>query len=535
MSQTADLIIRRAQVFTADPAQPEAEAVAIAGRRIVYVGSNEAIEPWRSRTTRVIDAAGRTLLPGFIDSHFHLLSGSLEMGDIQVGSVRSFEQLRQTIREFAGQQPNDSWLVGRGLSYAILPAGQSLTRRHLDEISSDRPLILFAYDVHTAWANTEALRRAGLLQNGRTVAPNSEIVLGPDGLANGELRESGAYQPILDLVGEPDEARQKQLLKQGLAQAAELGLTSVHNMDGDAGQLALYAALEQAGELSLRVYVPFDVKPGTPPEALAEAAEMRRMYQSDMVRGGCVKFFMDGVIETYTGLLTGDYAGRPGNRGGALFSAAHFNRMATAADRLGLQIFVHATGDGAVRRALDGFEAAQQANGRRDSRHRVEHVELIHPDDVSRFAELGVIASMQPAHCPPPDGSDPWTARVGQTRWACSFAWQTLRDAGARLVFGSDWPVATQNPFAGLQAALNRQPWAPGLPDQRQSLTNALLSYTRDAAYAEFQEHQKGQLRPGMLADLVLLSEDIFSLPAAAIGRVRPVLTVCDGQIVYEA
>jgi predicted amidohydrolase YtcJ len=256
-----------------------------------------------------------------------------------------------------------------------------------------------------------------------------------------------------------------------------------------------------------------------------------------MVRGGCVKFFMDGVIETYTGLLLDDYAGLPGSCGGALFSAEHFNAMAAEADRLGLQIFVHATGDGAVRRALDGFEAAQRQNGRRDSRHRIEHIELIHQEDVPRFAGLSVIASMQPAHVPlqTPDDPDIWPARVGPERWGRSFAWQTLRQAGTRLAFGSDWPVAPQDPLLGLHAALNRRPWLPGLPEQRQTLADAIAAYTRDAAYAEFQEQSKGQLKPDLLADMVLLSADLFATSIDEIDRVHPVVTICNGRIVYEA
>ncbi len=536
MPQAADLIITRAKVYTVDPAQPQAEAVAIRGRQIVFVGSAAEVITWRAPGTRVIEAQGCTLLPGFIDSHFHLLWGSIELADAQLGQVTSLDSLAAALHEFAGAHPNAPWLVGRGLHYSIVPNQQSLTRQHLDAIVADRPLLVFSYDVHTAWANTEALRRANLLTDGQTIGPNSEIVRAADGLASGELREPGAYDPVLELIPPPDEAKKRAMLQRGLAEAASLGVTSVHNMDGDMAQLTLYAALEEAGELSLRVYCPYSVKPDTPAEALAEAVAMRQAFQSDMVRGGCVKFFMDGVIETYTGLLLDDYAEQPGHRGGALFSAEHFSHMASEADRLGLQIFVHATGDGAVRRTLDGFAAARRQNGRRDSRHRIEHIELVHPDDLPRFAELGVIASMQPAHVPlqTPDDPDVWPARVGPARWGCSFAWQALRQAGARLAFGSDWPVAPQNPLLGLHAALNRRPWLPGLPDQRQSLADAIAGYTRDAAYAEFQEHQKGQLKVGMLADLVLLSADILTTPPEEFERIHPVLTVCDGRIVYE-
>jgi len=533
--QPADTLITRAKVYTVDPANPHAEAVAVWGRHIVFVGSAEAVAAWRGPHTQVIDAQGCTLLPGFIDSHFHLLWGSIDLGDAQLNEVTSLDSLTHAIRQFAGDHPDEPWLVGRGLKYNIAPAKQSLTRHHLDAVMADRPLIIFSYDVHTVWANTEALRRANLLSGGETVAPNSEIVRDTAGLATGELREAGAYNPVLELIPPPSDVKKRTMLSQGLAQAAQVGLTSVHNMDGDMEQLALYAALEDVGELTLRVYCPYDVRPDTPPEALTEAVAMRQAFQSGMAHSGSVKFFMDGVIETYTGLLLDDYAEQPGNRGGALFSAEHFTQMATEADRLGLQIFVHATGDGAVRRTLDGFEAAQRTNGRRDSRHRVEHIELIHPDDLARFAELGVIASMQPAHAPLTiDTSDVWPARVGSSRWGRSFAWQTLREAGARLAFGSDWPVAPQDPLQGLYAVLNRQPWSPGQPNQRQTLADAITAYTRDAAYAEFQEQHKGQLREGMLADLVLLSADIFATPPEEINRVHPVLTMCNGRIVYE-
>lgn len=536
MPQPADLIITHARVYTVDPAQLWAEAVAVRGQRIAFVGSAAEAAAWHGPRTHVIDGQGCTLLPGFIDSHFHLLMGSIELAGIQLQEVTALESLAAAVSRFAAAQPDAPWLVGHGLKYDIAPGRQPLTRHHLDALSPDRPLLVFAYDVHTAWANTAALRQANILSSGAALGPNSEIVRAADGQASGELRERGAYDRVLDIIPLPGDTQKRAMLQRGLAEAASAGVTSIHNMDGDIDQLALYAALEDVGELTLRVYCPYSITPETPPEALADAVAMRQAFQSEMVRSGCVKFFMDGVIETYTGLLLDDYAGMPGNKGGTLFSAEHFNDMAARADRQGLQIFVHATGDGAVRRTLDGFKVAQKANGRRDSRHRVEHIELIHPDDLPRFAQLGVIASMQPAHVPrqPPNDPDVWPARVGPERWGRSFAWQTLRQAGARLAFGSDWPVAPQNPLLGLHAAVNRRPWLPGLPDERQTLADALAGYTRDAAYAEFQEQQKGQIKTGMLADLVLLSGDIFATPPEEIDRLQVMLTVCNGRVVYE-
>jgi predicted amidohydrolase YtcJ len=535
MALHADLLITNARVFTSDLTNPrdDVNAVAVKGNRIVFAGSAADAQGWRGPGTRLIDAGQQTLIPGFVDSHFHLLHGSLKLDGIQLEGAADYDTMAQRIHAFAGEHPNRPWLDGYGLRYNLGPGHQPLTRHDLDAIIADQPVVVTAYDYHTAWANTLGLKLAGIF-NGGECGPNSEIVLDEHGEATGELRE-GAQGPVRNLLPEPDAAHKRALLHKGLRQAAELGVTSVHNMNCDWEEAVLYAALEDAGELTARVYVPYDIKPHTPFEALADdAVNFRQTYQSEMVRAGSVKFFMDGVIESYTGLLVESYADDPGTRGDANFTPEHFNRMAVEADRLGFQIKVHATGDLAVRRVLDGYEAAQRLNGKRDSRHRVEHIELIHPDDIGRFKQLEVIASMQPLHNPlSPQAGDVWPSRVGPQRWGLSFAWQTLREAGALLAFGSDWPVVSQNPMLGVNAAVNRQLWQAGLPDQRQTLADTLVAYTRDAAYAEFQEGQKGQLKAGYLADMVLLSEDIFSIPSEQLASARPVLTMCDGKIVF--
>jgi predicted amidohydrolase YtcJ len=479
----------------------------------------------------VVDAAGRSLLPGLIDSHYHLLWGSIKLDDIRFEGVGSYAEAAGAVRAYAAAQPDKPWLVGYGLPYNVLPA-PALTRQHLDAVVADRPLVVVAFDLHTAWANTRALELAGLLRGG-ACAPGNEIVLAADGTASGELREPGAYNQVLGLMPAPDAAQTRALLRKGLAQAARYGITSVHNMDGDAAQMALYSELEQRGELTLRASVPFLATPETPLAGLAEAVAMRDAATA-LVSGGRVKVFMDGVIESYTALMLDDYADSPGNLGAAIFSAEQFTALASEADRLGLQVTVHAIGDGAVRRALDGFAHARRVNGPRDSRHRIEHIEVLHLDDLPRFAELGVLASMQPLHAAISTPGQVWAARVGRERWARSFPWQTLRAAGARLVFGSDWPVVTQNPYLGIHAALARQPWAAGQPPQAQPLDVTLAAYTLAGAYAEFAEGQKGQLRAGMLADLTLLSADIEAISADEIVHLGAALTVCDGRVVYE-
>lgn len=529
MSKSADFIIRNARIFTSDPSMPGAQAVAVGGNRILFAGSNSEVQAWRGAGTRVIDGQGKTLLPGFIDSHFHLLWGSIWLGTAQLREVKSRAELKQVLLEFAGQNRTSLWVVGRGIQYGIVS-----TRQELDDIIADRPVYVGAYDGHTAWANTKALEMAGVLYEDKNLGSNGIIVRDEHGVASGELRES-AMDAVHRLVPEPNEARKRELLGLAMKQITAAGVTSVHNMNGDMQEMMTYAAVEDAGEMRLRVYVPFWVKPEHSEASLAEAVEMAKV-QGEYARGGCVKFFMDGVWESYTALNIAPYADDANARVDGIWSLEQFTRMAAACDRLGLQIFVHCCGDGAVRRTLDGYEAVQKINGKRDSRHRVEHIEVIHPNDMLRFEQLGVIASMQPLHAPlTGQDADVWLSRTGEQRWPLSFAWRQLRDAGATLALGSDWTVAPFEPMLGLYAALNRQKWSPEDLDHRLTLEEALIGYTRDAAYAEFQEHQKGQIKEGYLADLVLLSDDIFQVPPEEFPRVKPVLTMVNGKIVYEA
>lgn len=530
MPPYADLIISNAHVFTSDESNLHAEALAIKENRIAYVGSTAGIEEWCGPRTRVLDGQGKTLLPGFIDSHFHLLWGSIWLGNTQLQEVRTQIDLKEVLLEFASGNMTTTWVLGRGIKYGIVS-----TRQELDAIIADRPVYVGAYDGHTAWANTLALEMAGILRPGKEIGPNGIVVRGEDRLANGELREGDAMSAVHDLVPEPDDARKRELLKLAMKQITATGVTSVHNMNGDMEEMMTYAAMEDAGEMLLRVYVPYWVKPEATEEMLSEAAAMAKV-QGELARGGAAKFFMDGVWESYTALNLDPYADDPDATEEGIWSLERFTQMAAACDKRCLQIFVHACGDGAVRRTLDGYEAVQMLNGVRDSRHRVEHIEVIHPDDIPRFKELGVIASMQPIHAPiSVEEADVWLSRTGEQRWPVSFAWRDIKNAGATMAFGSDWTVAPYNPMLGLYVALNRKPYAPGHPDQRLQLEELLMGYTRDAAYAEFQENEKGQLKKGYLADMVLLSEDIFRIPPEELKDVKPLFTMMDGKMVFEA
>jgi predicted amidohydrolase YtcJ len=529
MSKAADLIITNAKVFTSDISNPNAEAVAIKGNRIVFVGSNADAKNWRDKSTRVVDGKGCTLTPGFIDSHFHLLWGSIWMGSAQLQEVKNLDDLKQVLLDFANKNKTALWVTGRGIKYNIVS-----TRQELDAIIADRPIYVGAYDGHTGWANTKALEMAEILQPGKGAPSNGVVVRDENGLATGELRET-AMELVTGLIPEPSDARKRELLTTSIKRINSTGVTSVHNMNGDMEELMFYAALEDAGEMTLRVYTPYWVKPEATNEDLREAAEMAKI-QGEYARGGCVKFFMDGVWESYTALNIEPYADDPNAKVEGIHTLERFTQLAAACDKLGLQIFVHCCGDGAVRRVLDGYEAVQKLNGKRDSRHRVEHIEVCHPDDMPRFKQLGVIAAMQTSHAPfSIDEGDVWPARVGQERWKYSFAWRDIKNAGAHMAFGSDWTVMPFDPMLNMHVAMNREKWSPDDPDQRLTLEECILGYTRDAAYAEFKENEKGQIKAGYLADMVLFSHDLFALKSEDIMTAKAVMTIVDGKVVFEA
>ena len=530
MTDKAGIIIMNARIFTSDEANPRAEAIAIKGNHIVYVGTNAEAEAFKDASTRVIDAQGHTLTPGFIDTHVHLLWGSIWMGNAQLQEVRTKEDLKKILVEFAEANKTSEWVVGRGIRYNIVS-----TRQELDEIIADRPIYIGAFDGHTGWANTKALEMAGILKDDGRELTNGIIVRDEHGLAAGELREGDAMHTVFGLVPVPDANRKRELLKLGIKEFNKTGITSVHNMNGDMEEMLAYAALEDSGEMNMRVYVPYHVKPETKEEELKEAAEMAKI-QMDYVRGGAAKFFMDGVWESYTAFNIDPYADDPSvGIVAPIFSLEHFVRMASLCDKMGMQIAVHACGDGAVRQTLDGYEAIQKANGKRDSRHRVEHIEVCQPEDMPRFKELGVIASMQTSHSPFSLEDDVvWTKRTGPQRWHISFPWRDLKNAGAHLSLGSDWTVAPFDPMVNIYVALNRKKLAEENPNQNLTLEECIIGYTRDAAYVEFKENEKGQLKEGYLADLVLFSHDLFEVKPEEIMSAKAVLTMIDGRIVFE-
>jgi predicted amidohydrolase YtcJ len=551
----ADLIVVNGKVVTMDPMLPNAQCIALKNGRILSVGGAIDVQEFLGPDTHVIDAAGYTVLPGFSENHMHLFSGAAELDHLQLAGVKGLSALTRAVRAYAKGRESQAVLFAQGVEYGLLEGHKEPDRHILDEIMPNQALLLMAPDHHTAWANTKALEISGIL-HGKPLPVGNEIVMGNDGRATGVLLEMEAFGPIQAAGGfdryrlglsngaepdpYPDDATFRidtDVMRRGLRLCAEHGITSIQNMDGNRYQLELLAAIEKEdGSLPCRVKIPFHYKKYMPLDMLDKAVEMTKDYNSDFLSCGMVKVFYDGVIDSHTAVMLEPYADRPGDVGQGLFEPEEFRQVALEADKRGLQIAVHAIGDGAVRYVLDGYEAAQLANGKRDARHRIEHIEVIHPDDIARFESLGVLASMQPCHAPGamdfPAGSTELI--IGKERWQYSYIWRTLKDAGARMPFASDWPVADINVLRSIQAAVTRKPWGDE-PDQSVTLYEAIEGYTVEGAYAEFAEHSKGCIKRGYFADIVILNGDIFGTEPHAIGTLKVVVTICDGKVTYKA
>ncbi|MEW2915120.1 amidohydrolase [Leisingera sp. JC11] len=555
MTNAADIVILNGNLTTFDPDNPTAEAMAIGGGRITAVGSNDEIRDLAGNQTRIIDAIGGTVLPGFIDSHVHLFWGSTGLDLLDLQGLKGFNALRDAVRSYAAGRPDDPLIFATSASYSVLGKDRQTTRQDLDRILPDRPLALMAADYHTVWANTTALEKASIL-HGAEVAEGSEIVMAEDGTATGQLNEIGAFCHVQrlsalggrDFVGyvtggdpEPpataeERAYDKEILVRGLSHCARNGITGLHNMDGNFYQLELLQELDEEGRLPCRVQVPLHLKNFDPIDRLQEADEMRRRFNSDKVWSGRVKMFMDGVLDSYTAFVLQPYPGRPESYGDALFGGEQFNEICTRADAMGLQMSVHAIGDGAVRRVLDGYEAAQNTNGARDSRHRIEHIEVIDPAELPRLAELGVVASLQPLHSPVaglfPAHTPGDILREDQVEYA--FAWRKIRASGARVCFSTDWPIVPIDVMPSLAAAMSPHQLGGLWQNQSQSLIDTLASYTRDNAWVEFNEHRKGVLKPGYMADVSILDRDLSELDPEDLKQAAPLATICEGKITYS-
>jgi predicted amidohydrolase YtcJ len=538
----ADLVFLSGGVYTVDPQRPWAQAVAIRDGRIEAVGHNDEVRRYVGNRTRVVDLDGRMLLPGFHDAHAHPIYAGLESLECWLGGLASIEAILAKVRAcVASGIRRGSWLVGGGWSVSVFPDGNA-PKELLDEIASEIPIVLADENAHAIWVNSRALELAGIERD--TPDPPAGVIErdASTGEASGTLRESAA-RLVNELIPPPEDAEVLRGARLAVERLHRAGVTSV--VDPGVGRqfLETYAALADSRELELRVVACIEV--GSDLIGDSEEAESliagRDRYRRARLDPDCIKIFADGVLEGETAALLDPYVGRPGYHGEPRFTGDALRDLVTRFDALGLQVHVHAIGDAAVRSALDAFETAREANGVSDHRHNIAHLQLIHPDDVPRFAALDVTANFQAIWAYPDEYVTELNMPViGEERMRWMYPIGSVHRAGGRLVLGTDWSVSPPDPLPGIEVGLRRQDPTgklPGVlnPGESVGLATLIGAYTRNGAYIMHQEDETGSIEVGKAADLVVLERNLFDIPAEEIGEVRILETLIDGRTVFSA
>ena len=537
----ADIIIVHAKIYTVDAKKPWAESLAIRNGKIVAVGTNEQVGRMRGIGTKMIDAGGKLVLPGFTDCHIHLIDGGFSLTQANLEGAKDIAEIQNRLRRYAAQHPDETWILGHGWNYAMFAPETLPNKKYLDELFPTRPAYLEGYDGHTGWVNSQALALAGI--TGSTQDPlNGVIVRDPKrGEATGALKES-AIDLVSKVLPKPTEVQRLTALRAALKWANQNGLTRGHSAGGEFDQLDLLQQLRGDKQLTVRLHIAYTVDP---PEFRAEdliAIEAaRKKFHDEWLNVNSVKFFMDGVVEPHTAAFLEPYTDDPSIKGSLFWDPIKFQAAVAELDKKGLQMYTHAIGDYAVRTALDAYESAEQKNHTKDHRNRIEHIETITAADIPRFAKLGVIASMQPLHAyPDEDTLDVWARNVGPERASRAWVWKSIAQDGGHYAFGSDWPVVTLNPWLGIQTAVTRQtsegkPPEGFVPSERLTVAQAVEGYTIGAAYAGHLEKTEGSLETGKVADVIMVDRNIFEIEPHTIDQTKVVLTIVGGKIVYEA
>jgi predicted amidohydrolase YtcJ len=531
----ADTIIQNANVWTVDPALPQAEAVAILGDRIVAVGSNQRVDAWRGPHTQIVDAAGKRLLPGFNDAHVHFTDGGAQLDSVELNDATSAQEFARRIRERAEKTAKGEWLLGGDWDETKWSPAELPTKELIDAATPDVPVAVNRYDGHMVLANSLALKLAAITAQ-TPDPPGGVIVRDERGNPTGGLKDA-AQDLLFKAVPPLTHDQRRHAIERALGHAASVGVTSVQHMNPEAGDVAVYSELLEEGRLTTRVYaaplinqVDDQLKIG-----------VRRAFGGPYLRIGGVKAYADGSLGSATAYFFEPFSDQPGNRG-LLSDEMHpislmSDRMMRA-DAAGLQLCTHAIGDAGISAILDIYAAIEKEHGSRDRRWRIEHAQHMAAKDFDRFAQLHVIASVQPYHAID-DGR--WAERrIGHDRSSRTYAFRTFLDRGVRLALGTDWNVAPLNPMLTLYAATTRATldgknpngW---FPEQKLTIKEAIEAYTMGSAYAEFQENEKGSIKAGKLADMVLLSDDVLTIDPVKIRDVKVLKTWVGGKVTYAA
>ena len=539
----ADLIVRAGRVVRVDGEDLLDSAVAVRGDRIVWVGRNDDAGDLIGASTEVVDATGGAVLPGFVDAHNHARLGS-NPAAVSLTGAMSLEEIRSRIEAHVAAHPEVDWIEGEGWNYAAVPGGRP-TAALLEGAGGGRPAFLFSYDVHTVWMNDEAMRRLGIIRD-TTHVPWGEIEHDP---STGEptgfvtdfavlgISEQGqrALEPHL-----PGYARDAQYgrLVESLDLAISYGITTVVEPQNGLDDLELFARARNEGALRSRLIAAMLCLPGTDSARLDELEQARRAFDDDYLRVAPIKLYIDDVVEPHTAAMLEPYADRPDTSGDTFWDPAEFGAFLLELERRGFQAFTHATGDRGIRTVLDAVQGCRATLGQRDARHQIVHVECVHPDDLSRFAELDVVACMQPRHCAP-DIVEDWRRAVGPRRERFAWPFRSLHERGATLAFSSDWNVAEMDPMVWLYSALTRadlEGRGAWTTEETIDLRTAIHAATLGSAYANFCEHDRGSITVGTYADLVVLSGDPFEVDdPRGLLELRADVTIVGGAIVSRS
>lgn len=529
VSDSPSLIVVNARVWTGTPQRPWADAIAVAGDRLAAVGSGAEVRKLAGPDTRIVDAGGGMLVPGFVDSHVHFLTGGFRLASVQLRDAATPAEFTRRIRDFAATVPAGTWIMGGDWDHERW-GGELPTRAWIDSVTPDHPVWVNRLDGHMALANSAALRAAGV--TAATAEPEGgAVVRDAAGEPTGVLKDN-AMGLVDRVVPEPPPELEDRALEAAMRYVAEQGVTSVHHM-GTWDDLEVFQRAHAAGRLRTRIAANVPLSTW---ERLRDHVAAHGRGDAWLHWGG-LKAFVDGSLGSHTALMLEPFTDTPADSGLFVTPPEDLYAWGKGADAAGLQLVVHAIGDRAIREQLAIFARVARENGARDRRFRIEHAQHVHPADLASFAAGGVIASMQPYHAID-DGR--WAERViGPERIRTTYAFRSLLDAGARVAFGSDWFVAPPTPLEGIYAAVTRRTLDgrhPGgwVPEQRITVEEALRAYTRDAAYAEFADTEKGTLERGRLADFVLLDRDLTRVAPETIRDARVLLTVVGGRVVFE-
>ncbi len=549
-AEKADRVLRGGAIYTVNAARSWAEALAIRGDKIIFVGSDSEVDAYIGPGTSVIELAGRMVLPGFQDSHIHPVSAMLKTQMCNLTGLPGRAAYLEKIRQCVKDDPDSDWLMGAGWSHAYFDDDNRPDKKLLDAIVSDRPITLSSYDGHSVWANSRAMELSGI--DASTADPAAGIIERYAGSREpiGLFLEGPAIKLILKAKPAYTDQDRFEALMDVQSYLNGLGITSVTdawvdvNNEGATGTIPAYQRAAAENRLTLRVVAALYWQPNGGMQQLEQMKQIRSATKFANFRADSVKIWQDGVMHTHTARLLADYSDRPGERGLSMFEPARLNRIVAALDKEGFQVHIHADGDGALRESLDAFAFAQQSNGKRDSRHQVAHLELVDPADIPRLRELGVIANVQPmwstsrAYI-----SDLINVKLGEKRKRWMEINRSFLAAGVMVAYGSDWFVTSPNPMDLIEAAVTRirpalpledkRTAKPMLPGEEVTIGDAIASYTINGAYAARQDGTTGSLEVGKLADIVVLDKNLFAVEPVRISETRVVLTFLGGQLVY--